>query len=827
MSQYSRIIVALVSGILLLASVCGAAIVDQNGGITIWVSYEGDLQSDVVQHGRGCERADSARGGESPGSCSASGPCKARDKVVGDIEKLARYIFESTYGRHFLRTVYLRDKMNGWAMADVRWHTTDNGASNGPYDGWMIPGKAIELRNAGRRCIHDDLHHEAGHYFYGLPDRYGKQSYPGTLRGSNLAFMEITVSDPKSVMGDEYPHCFVNPENAELSVTYDLDEFDSFDPISKILSPAILADEDSTMTTPYRADLGIPFAIDEWSIMREKHVDLADTIVQDGCPARDRVPPVFISIIREAPPGSILLLDGTSRLGLATRRLQLAAIHFQHSTPDRSYAGSYVFGDTPEELFAYEPKSPTLKAPSLIEPGGKWSAALALKTAIDNLLEVHRGVIHSAQIFLVTEDGQGPVPELLEQVNRARVHGVRIHTLAVGGTNAGLLRQVAESTDGVYLTLPGKTDPRLESDLVRTLTRLHGYQTEALLADQRSLSCGGIISGKSSCVFESSLEIPTESSGLTFYVFDKSRSSAEFSIVLDPPGHGNEITVQQDELGKLGHFVGRRISNPGKGVWMYRIVGKQTGDAIRPKDIEILVFQEKQGLQASVKLKRGTGSNERKGFIVARLENPYALTDLSVSATIDGSETPIVLHDDGSTSGDLVANDGEYTGVIDIDDSREALAVEVEFTVSMKSIPARWVNYEPGTVYEDVVKRQESIAGELYKIFAGALFETRGLTPRIESVDTFGRTSPELGSLGTLRLALSGARPIIRDLRISLGQGITISKASISSDSERLNSTVDIKYQVRKDAGIGARDLRLQFGPHILKREGVIKVKRE
>ena len=111
------------------------ATVASDGGLTLWLSYDELTQStdadgkpiyinptgallsaEVTEHNSGCSASNGARTAQgapnSPGSCgTADGTCTGEEKLTGDLEKFANYLYEASEGTHYLRHVYISDQV--------------------------------------------------------------------------------------------------------------------------------------------------------------------------------------------------------------------------------------------------------------------------------------------------------------------------------------------------------------------------------------------------------------------------------------------------------------------------------------------------------------------------------------------------------------------------------------------------------------------------------------------------------------------------------------------------------------------------------------------
>ncbi len=298
-----------VSLLFVIPSASQGATIASDGGVTLWLSYDeltkstnadGDtiyinptgalLSAEVTEHNDGCNASNGARAAhgapDSPGSCgTADGTCTGEDKLIGDLENFANYLYQSTDGAHYLRHVYISDQGRGWETADVRWNIGDGGSSATP-GGWKSDG-VMNMRNAQRRCIHDVINHEFGHYFYALADRYWKLEtagyYRGTLDGTDKFNVGVCEADTNTVMSSNFPHRFVDGTNASIAVSYNAGgtaHFDCANPDGtgggQVLTPGLLSDGDPDNDGPRWAGYGLDhyYAQDEWSYVVDQHIDL-------------------------------------------------------------------------------------------------------------------------------------------------------------------------------------------------------------------------------------------------------------------------------------------------------------------------------------------------------------------------------------------------------------------------------------------------------------------------------------------------------------------------------------------------------------------------
>ncbi|MDH3530868.1 MAG: hypothetical protein OEQ28_14990, partial [Acidobacteriota bacterium] len=231
-------------------------------------------------------------------------------------------------------------------------------------------------------------------------------------------------------------------------------------------------------------------------------------------------------------------------------------------------------------------------------------------------------------------------------------------------------------------------------------------------------------------------------------------------------------------------------------------------------------------------------------LIKAKLSYRYPLTDVIAKARVyDGAKfiETIEMYDDGKQSHDGLAEDGVYTGLIDIkglnlpkagrSERYRKIRVDVEFLTTEKTRPAPRARYEAGARYGDLVKDYDSIkvSGQLaYSTQMVFVKPPKPVTPRIVPIG--GTLLPRRvrpGDRGSFSLNVTEVRPPSRQIRATLGPGVKVNAVSVKSIREGTNSEIRFDYQISRDAGPGFRNLRIQFGRHLIERRGVIEVRRK
>jgi len=843
-----------------------AAIIAYDGGITFWISYDnldspGAELADTVtldSNSYTCGVTNGARSTQgapnSPDSCPGAGnSCAGEDKLVGDIEKLAGYIYQATEGEHYLRRVYVADQGRAWDTADIRWNVGDGGSS-APSAGWKSVGSQLKLNSSSRSCIHDVLHHEIGHYFYNLPDRYAKSGgyYKGTINGSSVFNVDVTTGDPNTVMASNFPHVFVDTTNASITVNYNPPS----DPAvtGEVLTPALLSDADPDNDGPDRAHHGhtMPFSQDEWSILPDKQIDLTGVHTEGSFPTAGGMPAVDIRIIPSdaAMPGTMLLLDRSGSMGVTTNGItaaqyvQESGLYLYHSSSSGDYVGTSLYNATVEELFSYDLYDSTNQLPmaSFRNASGLTNIAAALESAIDALVAEHgEDGVNGGQIILMSDGKQTTGGSIWDQVDRANGMGIKIHTMSFGNADETTMQQIADNSSGSLTTMSERSSGAdLKLEMSRMYTTLRGN-------DPVYTYRGPVVANSESSMgdaFKGEFMLPPNSHDLLFYAFLDQRNAADLIIELKHSS-GFSTTVTGQSLARKGRFNGVRIPNAKAGEWAFKIsASKRLKYRLPTNDnIEIVAYADNQEIQGRVWMDNDAKDFPVKRVIKASLDNRYPLTDMKVTALIyKGAKLveKVPLYDNGKSGADDYSADGIYSGVIDMqkwihrrsflrwfkrDDKK--LRIDVEFQVSNESVPAPNAHYETGTKYdmllEEYIKRNRAE----FVVYAT---QTIAVTPRkkqpvtIDIIKPKQSTTSNPGDKGVLVVNVTGTVPMIDQTRVSLGQGVFAQVAGVEPFASGFGARLRIVYKVNKDAKAGVRDLKLQFGRTQLSHKAVINV---
>ena len=851
--------------------IASAAIVASDGGITLWVSWD-DLDDPGKDIDEVVNEANSAPGGfnctpsnsgrstlgapSSPPSCPASGPCTGRDKVTGDLDKLADYIWESTEGIHYLRRVYVSDEGRSWEHADIKWNM-GIGGSSAAGGGWSNPTRQMTMQSAYRTCIHDVLHHELGHYLYNLPDRYLDSGgyYRGRFGGGTIFDVAVTQRDTNTVMSNNYPHLFVDTTNAIIAIDYTNPSTGSA-VSGEILTPDLLTDADPANDGPDRAHHNHtnPFAQDEWSLLPERHVDLAGAHEEGAFPSPGAAPPVEIVFQENAddtpPPGRVLLLDRSGSMSLVTNGVQAvqfvqeAGMFLYHSSDPVDRVATYLYNETVEELFPYELYDSTNELPfaSFRNASGLTNIAGALEAAIDALILEHgEGGVPGSEIFLLSDGIQTTGASLETQVSRAAERGIRIHTFSFGGADTETMASISTSTGGSTAPLSEQQDgAELKTVMMEQMEEMRGRTAVAfyrgVIADdtvKRDPSDGTEF-------IEGSFELPIGSRDLHFYASSPSGNvSTDLRVELVDPLGAAFNSGAANNVAKLGRFAGVKIPKPESGTWTYRL--RSFGATFPSYPLDFSAYALKRDLDTKVEFLRIAGSDTFS--VKATAFDRYPLSGIEADAQLYLGGTQIgtlSLADDGSAGGDAVADDGIYSGTLDLSSPRPALVeslllsganrlrANVKFRVLANSaVPAGQAHYETGSAPSYIAQDYAANGGGSFNAWGSAftsfLSQDQG-TPRIVVSLPKGQVV-ERGASTSFTVNIYEARPLASQVRFSAGQGTSVNVTEIPWNSaSSIGRSYKIDVGIDPVATLGVRDFAVQFGKETLRDQNAIEV---
>ncbi len=842
-----------------------AASIASDGGITLWLSYDntdevGGLDIDTIVNAEtpadsavSCNPTNNARSANGAPDAESACPggadsCTGREKLTGDLQYFAQYIYQSTDGAHYLRRVYVADRGRSWDTADIKWNMNTGGSSRPSGAYWNTEG-GLQTGSSERPCIHDVVHHEFGHYFYIIPDRYRRTGsyYKGRIDGGTIFNVDVNVGDPNTVMNYNFPHRFVDTTNAEITISYDPPGADDIDyPPGEVLTPGLLSDADPDNDGPDRAHHGHthPFAQDEWSKISDEHIDLTGVHTEGDFSGPDMaaMPALDIRFIGDdaPPPGAVLLLDRSGSMSVTTdgvpasQFVQEAGMYLYHSSEPTDFVGTYLYNEAVEELFPYTEYDPanTLPLASFRPADGLTDIALALETGIDALIAEHgEGGANGSHIFLMSDGRQTTGASLWDQVTRANETGIQIHTMAFGNADIPIMQAIATGTSGTSIEVAEREDAgELKLAMARRFTTIRGYKP--IFSFKGPLR--KIRSVKKRDVFDGSFTVPGKSRNLLFYSFLDGGNSALYDIELISPD-GTVITRTADSIARRGRFNGLRVMKPQAGLWKFRVWGAIKRDGTLPKDkpFELIAYAENRELFASVNLAGDVSSKPGFKLIQAEITHRYPLTDIDTNAYLYlGSSLigKVPLYDDGKNGHDDHANDGLFHGIVNVAKldairtdrkSQPKLRIDVRFNIGKEARPAPNAHYESGAKYDAILEdyRKRVMDEFSFSTWANAYVGIDKQDVRKPDIRVFKPKYQQLvktGKAGEVVFYISGARPTIDQMRVSLGHGIRTKASKIRDTKRTLGAVVTVSYTVAKGAKPGSRDLRVQFANVIL-----------
>ncbi len=858
----------LLAAILLVVAPVHASIIGADGGITLWVSYdnldalgasvdENVTQDDGVSPGT-CSATNNARAAQgapdSPGSCSGGDTCSGRDKLLGDIDQLAEYIYTSTHGTHYLRRAYVADQGRAWTTADIKWNIGSGGSSAWPA-GWKNVDLPLNLNSSTRRCIHDVLHHELGHYLYELPDRYASSGgyYSGSLDGGATTFdVAVDEGDPNSVMAGNFPHLFVDTTNARLVLSYD--QPGPASTTGEVLTPALLTDADPNNDGPDRTHHGFttPFAQDEWSVLPSAHGDLAGVHTEGdfNAPTLLGMPDVDVRFLGddEPFPGTVLLLDRSGSMGVQTNGrpassyVQEAGLYLYHSSEDDDYVGTFLYNHAVEQLFDYDVYDSTNLLPnaSFRNATGATNIALALEEAIDAMIAEHgEEGVNSGQIILMSDGKQTTGDSLWDQVNRANDLGIKINTMTFGNADATTMEEIATDTGGSPTPMSElDSGAELKLNMTRKMTTLRGNSAVYTYKGKVKKTS----EEQQREYFSSQFYVPPRTKDMLFYVFLEKNNAADLNIQLTDES-GNHIQVPANNLARNGRFNGIRVKAAHPGKWTFKIfAGRRLKYRMPTSDnIEVVAYVANREMNAQMWFDKDHEDYPDRRVIKARLDFRYPLTNLLVNARVyDGAKLiqTLPMFDNGEKGRDTEVQDGIYSGVLDmkslnLSDFKQTkrprkIRIDVEYVSTNQTVPAPSAHYETGTNYDDLLKEYEKRFGRKpFTAYATATTHVHpGKSPRPSMDVVYGGKTLVVkpGGKGVIKVKVQHARPLLNQLRVSLGQGVTAKATSILSDVQGAGVSIIVKYKVAPNAQPGKRALSFQFGKTRLDQENAMVI---
>jgi hypothetical protein len=255
-----------------------SASVGEDAGVTLMLSFKGNLQTDLVVDGSGNAVLD-----------PSGNQWQAKSKLERDLGEFARHVYEMTEGKHHIRQVMIIDQDRARDQADIRWDNDATGVSTGALNGWSNSSAHINLRRGWRQNIDEVIAHEFGHYFYGLSDEYANSTgyYQGHFQGTgNFQVNVLNNGCVNTIMQSNHPYQFCDTTDHSLDVSYVLPA--SGNTVSETLTPGLLTDGNANNDGPINNWINQPFrrhpSIREFREHARAEADLCRTTVDGAWP---------------------------------------------------------------------------------------------------------------------------------------------------------------------------------------------------------------------------------------------------------------------------------------------------------------------------------------------------------------------------------------------------------------------------------------------------------------------------------------------------------------------------------------------------------------
>ncbi len=835
--------------ILVWGTASQGASVGTDGGITLYLTFAGDLNTDLVVDNLGNPVNNPTTGTQ----------WRAKDKLEHDLQLFAEHLYQMTEEKHYLRNVLVIDDDRSIANADIRW-SNDAGLSSGSLNGWDDRNGRITMRRAFRQNIHEVISHEFGHYFYGLSDEYDTPAhnpnyYQGHFSGTGDFTVTITGDCRHTIMNSNNPYQFCDETDHSLTIDYTHPTTGN-NITGEVLTPALLNDDNANNDGPINNWIDHPYAIDGWSVAESNHTDLIGHHTNGVRPAfkATEVPTPRIYYVDQVgqAPGRILLLDRSGSMAhesfgiKASKYVQEAGLYLYHSSEADDYIGAFVYNEQTDKLFGYGKYDSNNKLIDFYDPISLTDIHKALKTALDTLVNEHgQNKVAGGEIFLMSDGRQTTGDDLWLQVDRANDLGVTIHTFSYGDADHAVMEQIASETNGEDFLMSEKTDNlmNLKLRIIRSISKIRGqipvydyYGPLKTDGDNEEDIAYQIVS----------FNIPENCKDLKFYLFPElpeDITGDHYSFEMKHDSTGFQVQSAFSPIAKRGRFAGREIKNPRSGQWTVTILADPKLRELPEGNVQLLAYVDNPEIDAQVWMDQDVittmPNDTQKLKVYASVSNIYPLTDVNISVyfTLPSGKKilDIQMADDGK-NGDDRSEDGIYTGLVEmrrlivmtrefsykeLSESRSLhLNLKAKFNITKDSIPAPNTEYEPQTDYK-----------ELRKSYIRSIFETtaeRGVVLTMRSSQPAVKLlllTPEgrrvfRSDKRSLEIHMDNAYPNQELMRINLGRGISITTVK----SNRAKATYTIEYEVSESAEPGPRTLNLQFNGTRLKIENVIVV---
>lgn len=826
---------AIFFSVLFWASFSQAASVGDDGGISLLVTFVGDLDTDMVVD----------LGGNPVNNPATGTQWHAKDKLEHDLGLFAQHVFQMTEGKHYLRNILVIDNDRSWANADIRW-SNDAGLSTGALNGWDDRNHRITLRRCFRQNIHEVVSHEFGHYFYGLSDEYLTANastvdyYQGHFSGTANFTVTITGDCTDTIMNNNNPYQFCDALDHSLTVNY-TNPATAVNVAGEILTSALLADGNPNNDGPINNWINQPFAIDGWAMAGLNQTDLTGYHTDGVRPPFNAaaVPALNIEYVDQVghAPGRILLLDRSGSMShetfgiKASQYVQEAGLFLYHSSELTDYIGAFVYNDNTDQLFAYDQYDNNNNLINFYDPVSLTDIHKALKTALDSLVAEH-GEDHVAggEIFLMSDGRQTTGADLWLQVDRAKDLGVVIHTFSYGDADQAIMDQIASETNGEEFLMSENTDNlmNLKLRVIKSIAKIRGlipvYENYGPL-QKTGVNEKGVEYQKIS------FEVPPQCKDLKFYVFPEKRTEGSYEFTMKYDVSGAQVSSVSSQISSRGRFAGQRSKNPGDGKWTVTISGDPKYKRLPSGNVELIAYIDNPEIDGRVWMDQNvmmmTPADKEKLKVYASVFRGYPLTGVKTQVYFTDSSgkqiASVSMADDGK-NGDERAGDGIYTGLVDkyrlIKMSKSLrLNLNARFYILKESIPAPNTEYEPGSDYKKLLKSYKPSVFEVYAD-RGITFTRKQFQPSVRLL-TLAASKFFRPDKGALKIQMRNAFCNPKSLRAGLGKGVVVTGVACESMPKGLYT---ITYQISKTAPLGSRDLYLQFGAKKLKVKNAIVI---
>ncbi|MCP4680661.1 MAG: VWA domain-containing protein [Deltaproteobacteria bacterium] len=832
----------LVACILLMVSSSSlGASVSSDGGIAIAISYNRSLDE--------CPFV-SKRLPSDPSDVDIEWDC-ARDKLEADLDELARYIYEISLGKHYLKRVFVSDESRGWDNADIQLYFEPNEKIGDDIKtsrctgNWTQPHGYLKQFYFQYNSTSINTAHEFAHYFYLVPDEY-TGTFKGNFSGGGVFDVTVTEECTNTFMtatNNTAPYFrFCDETNHSIGVSYTHPTTSEF--IEETLTPDLVGTADEG---PLHSGSEEPFATDEWSIACHSHVDLCGHHTPGVWPEIDddffadmpTAEIVHLGQTEDDAPGKILLLDRSGSMSHeehgrpASDYVQEAGLFLYFSSNLGDFIGVKVYNHEVEDLYPYaqyDASEPDVEA--FYPPDDLTNIHLALEEAIGDLTAEHQGDVAGAEIYLMSDGKQTTGDPLIEQVNIAAANGIIIHTFSYGDADAEVMEMIADQTQGKVTRMsmqdenPNGLKLKMIKRIAEQLDLTPVYTHYGDIVETGTLPNGRIY-------HELSFYVPSSTDGVSFYLLPEFQLESQYAIeITDALGvvHNHTIASSSETMGR---FLGKKFSSSATGEYKVRVFPTRNPTTFPDGEVQLVAYIDNSNIHAVTWLDQDVIAmgDSNTFYVYGTVWNNYDLTGLQPTSyfyTEEGAPiTSAALFDDG-TNGDLIAHDGIFTGVVDVQPfqglSIESFNFTTRFDVTLSSTPAYNSLYE---ISEPDDFDFSDFQPSEFTVFAE---KTAGLSSGVSSeqspyIDTnvSQYTHYVRGNSYGEWLRICNAMPDKEAIRVDLGQGITLVSISNPVPNGDCFEYYTV-FQVDAAAESGTRDLVVQFYDFIKQKEGFVKV---